>query len=145
MGRPSYPLPTPLSPVTKVSKKGVLLFVTNEKRMTQKAWCLAPAADVTTGPVCVTTEPDSVCVCVCVCVCVLVAQLCLTLFVTVWTVACQTPLSMGFSRQEHWSGFPCPPPGNLPDPGIEPVSLTSPALTGGFFTLVPPGKPYILA
>ena len=51
-----------------------------------------------------------------------------------WTVACQVPLSMGFSRQEHWSGLSCPPPGNLPDPGIEPMSLTSLALAGGFFT-----------
>ena len=56
------------------------------------------------------------------------------LFVTPWTIACQAPLSMGFSRQEHWSGFPCPPPGDLPDPGIKPSSLTSPALAGGFFT-----------
>ena len=45
-----------------------------------------------------------------------------------WTVACQTPLSMGFSRQEHWSGLPFPPPGNLPHPGIKPMS---PALAGG--------------
>ena len=42
---------------------------------------------------------------------------------------------MGFSRQEYWSGLPCPPPGDLPDPGIEPVSLLSPALAGGFFTI----------
>ena len=56
------------------------------------------------------------------------------LFVTPWTIACQAPLSMGFSRQEHWSGFPCPSPGDLPDPGIKPSSLTSPALAGGFFT-----------
>ena len=42
---------------------------------------------------------------------------------------------MGFSRQESWSGLPCPPPGDLPNPGIEPTSLTSPALAGGFFTL----------
>ena len=41
---------------------------------------------------------------------------------------------MGFSRQGHWSGLPAPPPGDLPDPGIEPVSLMSPALAGGFFT-----------
>ena len=46
---------------------------------------------------------------------------------------------MGFSRQEYWSGLPCPPPGDLPDPGIEPESLTSPALAGRFFTLAPPG------
>ena len=45
---------------------------------------------------------------------------------TPWTVACQSPLSMGFSRQEYWSGSPYPPPGDLPNPGIEPVSLMSP-------------------
>ena len=53
---------------------------------------------------------------------------------TLWTVEHQTPLSMGFSRQEYWSGLLCPPPGDLPDPGIEPVSLMCPALAGGFFT-----------
>ena len=51
-----------------------------------------------------------------------------------WTIACQAPLSMGFSRQEHWSGLPCPSPGDLLDPGIKPMSLTSPALAGRFFT-----------
>ena len=51
-----------------------------------------------------------------------------------WTVACQAPLTMGLSRQEHCSGLPCPPPGDLPDPGMEPTSLMSPALGGGFFT-----------
>ena len=54
-------------------------------------------------------------------------------FATPWTVDRQAPLSMGFSRQEYWSGLPCPAPGDLPDPGIEPTSLTSPALAGGFF------------
>ena len=62
----------------------------------------------------------------------LVAQLYLTL-ATLWTIAYQAPLSMGFSRQEYWSGLPCPPPGDLPDPGIEPMSLMSPALAGEFF------------
>ena len=56
------------------------------------------------------------------------------LFVTLWIVACQAPLSMGFSRQEYWSGLPCPLPGDLPYPGIEPASLMSPALAGGLFT-----------
>ena len=56
------------------------------------------------------------------------------LFATLWTVACQAPLSMGSTRQEYWSGLPCPPPGHLSDPGIESVSLTSPALVGGSFT-----------
>ena len=59
---------------------------------------------------------------------------CVQLSVTPWTVACKAPLSMGFSRQEYWSGLPCLPPGDLPDPGIEPESLRSPALAGGFFT-----------
>ena len=53
-------------------------------------------------------------------------------------MAHQAPLSMGFSRQEYRSGWPCLSPGDLPDPGIEPVS---PALAGGFFTTEPPGKP----
>ena len=63
------------------------------------------------------------------------------LFVTPWTVACQAPLSMGFSRQEYWNGLPFPPPGNFPDPGIETTSPASPALAGRFFTTAPPGKP----
>ena len=58
------------------------------------------------------------------------SQLCETL----WTVAHQSPLSMGFSKQEYWSGFPCPPPGDLLKPGIEPMCLTSPALAGRIFT-----------
>ena len=56
------------------------------------------------------------------------------LFATPWTVACQAPLYRGFSRQESWSGLPCPPPGGLPDPGIKHASLMSPVLAGGFFT-----------
>ena len=53
---------------------------------------------------------------------------------TLWTVACQAPLSMGCSRQEYWSGLPCPPPGDLHNPEIKPSSLVSPALAGVFFT-----------
>ena len=60
-------------------------------------------------------------------------------FATPWTVACQASPSMGFSRQEYWSGLPFPSPGDLPDPGME---HRSPALAGGFFTSEPPGKPY---
>ena len=56
-------------------------------------------------------------------------------FVTPKTVACQAPLSTEFSRQEYWSGLPFPPPGDLPNPGIKPASLMSPALGGGFFTI----------
>ena len=58
------------------------------------------------------------------------------LFTTLWTVAHQAPLSMRFSRQEYWNGLPFPPPGDLPSPGIEPLSLMSPALAGGFFTTI---------
>ena len=68
--------------------------------------------------------------------------------VALWTVALQAPLSMGFPRQEYWSGLPFPAPGDLPNPGIEPVSLVSPALAGRFFITELPGKlqlPYILA
>ena len=60
------------------------------------------------------------------------------LFATTWTVSRQAPLSMGFSRQEYCSGLPCPPPGDLPDSGIEPTSLISPALAGRSLPLVPP-------
>ena len=55
------------------------------------------------------------------------------LFVTPWTVAHQAPPSVGFPRQEYWSGLPYPTPGELPDPGIEPGSVVSPALAGRFF------------
>ena len=61
--------------------------------------------------------------------------------VTPWTVAHQAPLSIGFSRQKYWSRLPFPPPGDLPDPGIKPASLVSPALAGRFFTTEPPGNP----
>ena len=56
------------------------------------------------------------------------------LFAAQWTVAHQAPPSMGFSRQEYWSGLPCPPPGHHPGPGIEPVTLMSPVLASWFFT-----------
>ena len=73
----------------------------------------------------------------------LVAKSCPTL-VTPWTVACQASLSMGFSRQEYWSGLPFSPSGNLPDPGIESESSVSPGLAGGFPTTAPPEKPHHL-
>ena len=58
-------------------------------------------------------------------------------FVALWTVDHQTPLSMEFPKQEYWSGFPFPPPGDLPNPGMEP---TPTALAGGFFITEPPWK-----
>ena len=60
--------------------------------------------------------------------------------VTPWTVAHQAPLSMGFPRQEYWSGLPFPTPGDLPNPGIKLVSPAYPALAGRFFITEPPGK-----
>ena len=63
-----------------------------------------------------------------------VTQSCPDLSETPWTVAHQVPLSMGFSRQEDWSGLPYAAPGDFPDPGIKPESLVSPASAGGFFT-----------
>ena len=68
----------------------------------------------------------------------LAAKLCPDSFETPWTVACQAPLSMGFLRQEDWSGLHFLLQGNLLDLGIEPMSA---ALAGGFFTTEPPGKP----
>ena len=82
---------------------------------------------------------NQLCVCVCVCVHTHVRALShVQLFVTSWTVAHYAPLSMGFPRQEYWSGLSFPPPEDFPDPGIKP---TSPARAGGFFTTEPPGKP----
>ena len=99
------------------------------------------------------------CVCVCVCVCererereterererererfVVQLLICVPLFSTPWTIAHQAPLSIGFSRQEYWSGWPFPSPGDLPDPGIKPESPTSAAR---FFTTEPSGKSYV--
>ena len=81
---------------------------------------------------------------VCVCIYIYIYMLhakwmlscfsCVRLFATLWTVACQAPRSMRFSRQEYWSGLACLPPGDLPNPGIKLASLTSPALAAGFFT-----------
>ena len=102
------------------------------------------------------SQATSQCLCVCVCahvfrqpgyitVCVYVCTRVLSPSVvsgsaTPWIIACQTPLSMGFPREEYWSGLPFHPPGDLLDPGIEPVS---PALVSKFFTTAPPGKPLI--
>ena len=70
---------------------------------------------------------------------------CVQFFATPWTVSRHAPLSIGFPRQEYWSGFPFPPPGDVPDPGIEPKFLVSPPSAGDFFffpfTTEPPEKP----
>ena len=98
-------------------------------------WCLAYYLVLLTQII------NHVCVCVCVCVYVCVCALShldqVRFSTTLLTVACQTPLSMGFSRQEYWSRLPC----SLPDPGIEHVSLLSPELEADSLPLVPPGKP----
>ena len=79
-------------------------------------------------------ESERECVRVCVSVCVCLIPSVMSDSETPWAVARLAPLSMGFSRREYCSGWPCPPPGDLPHPGIEPASLMSPALTGRFFT-----------
>ena len=73
-------------------------------------------------------------------VCVLSHSVMSDSFRTIWTVSCQDPLSMGFTRQEYWSGLPFPTPDDLPDPGFEPASLVPPALEGVFFTNALPEK-----
>ena len=92
------------------------------------------------------------CVCVCMCVCAYVC-VCMCVFSVVsdfgipWTVTCQIPLSIEFSRQEYRSGLPFPTPEDLPNPEIKPVSLASPALAGNFFntgtTWEAPGIPLV--
>ena len=72
--------------------------------------------------------------------CVLSRFSCAQLFATLWIVACQAPLSIGFSRQEYWSGLPYPPPGDIFNPGIEPVSLTSLHWQVGSLPLAQPEK-----
>ena len=67
-------------------------------------------------------------------VCTVSCFTCVQFCATPWIVTRQAPLSTGFSRREYWSGLPCPPPGDLPDPGTEPMSLMSPASEGMFFT-----------
>ena len=78
---------------------------------------------------------DNLHIAICVHACISHVQL----FVTLWTVAHQAPLSVGFSRQEHWSGLSCPLPGDLPNPGIEPGS---PALQADSSLSEPPGMPH---
>ena len=65
----------------------------------------------------------------------------LRFFVTLWTTVCQAPLSLGFSRQEYWSGLPCPPSGDLPDPGVKSESPASPAFQADSLPLSHWGSP----
>ena len=74
-------------------------------------------------------------------VCMLSCFSCVQLCATLWTVACQAPLSIRFSRKEYWNGLPYPPPWDLPDPGIEPMSLKSPALKADSLPTESPVKP----
>ena len=80
----------------------------------------------------------------CVGACVLSLFSHVQLFTTLWTVAHQAPLSMGFSGQEYWSGLPCPPLGDFPHPRIDTVSPAAPCIEGGLFTAEPPRKPFLL-
>ena len=78
----------------------------------------------------------------CVCVCILSCFSYVQLLATVWTEACHAPLSMGFSKQEYWSGLPCPLLGDLPNPGIKPAYPVSPALQVDSLPTETPGKPH---
>ena len=96
-------------------------------------------------PECPTAPPfpsSSLCALFSTGMCVLSHFSCVQIFATPWTTARQAPLTMGFSRQEYWSGLPFPPPGHLSDPGIKPTSLRSPALQVGSLPLTQPGKPF---
>ena len=96
----------------------------------------------------------SMCVCVCVCVCLRThtcrctlsrsVASCALVFAAPWTVDCQAPRSMEFSRQQYWSGLSCPTPGDHSNPGIKPVSFASPVLAGGSLPLALLGKPYCI-
>ena len=77
-------------------------------------------------------------------VCVVSHFSCIRLFATLWTIVLQVSLSMRFSRQEYWSGLPCPPPGDPPNPGIKPEASRSLALAGGFLSTEPSGKYFLL-
>ena len=92
------------------------------------AWCVHPTQVVNWGP----GSPQRPYVC---------AKLLQSDSATPWTVPQQVPLFMGFSWQEYWSGLPCPPPGDLPNPGIEPALLSLLLWQVGSLPLVPPGKP----
>ena len=87
-------------------------------------------------------EEEATCTYVCVCVCVCVSRSFVSDSVTSWTIDGHAPLSVEFSRQEHWSGYPFPSPGDLPDPGIDP---RSPALQADSFLSEPAGKPLLQA
>ena len=104
----------------------------------------SPVLDPRRGPPSCNNIIISVCVHVCVSVACVhsVAQSCLTLLWPLWTVACQATLSLGFSRQEYWSGLPFPLPGDIPDSGIELKSLASPALLVDSLPLCHLGSPY---
>ena len=97
---------------------------------------LGPQLQFIPVPSCILTQDISMHLITRVCACSVICHV--QHFVTPWTVVCQAPLSMEFSRQEYWSGLPFPPPDDLPNPGIEPVF---PALADGFFTTEPSGKP----
>ena len=73
--------------------------------------------------------------------CVLSHFSCVWQFATLWTIDQQSPLSVGFSKEEYWSGLPCPPPGDLPDPGVKPVCPETPALQVDSLLLSHLGKP----
>ena len=123
------PLLSPCSCLTLAPPKGSQTVFSGDSSLTLKLHNFYPLGYTSQG-----------CISVCMCVYVhayvwmLSCFSCVQLFATLWTIAFKAPLSVGFSRQEYWSGLPFPPPGDLPDPRIEPKSPVSLALAGRFFT-----------
>ena len=108
-----------------------IICITRDKPLTFQA-SVSFVKEMQVGGIPLGLTPTYPCVCVCVLGCFSRVQL----FATPWTAAHQAPLSIGFSRQEYWSGLPCPPPEDLPDPGIS-------YMASRFFTPEPPGKPLL--
>ena len=106
-------------------------FLGSPSSLPAPTWCLFPGQQSTREP---DSETESALGRDLGCCAVLSCFTCVWLLTITWIIALQAPRSMGLFRQEYWSGLPCPPPGDLPNPGIEPTSLMSPALAGRFFT-----------
>ena len=118
----------------------IYIYITLKASVMDTCICMAESLRYTPETITLLIYCVCLCVCVCVCVSVCVSHSVVTDSVTPWTVTRQAPLSMGFPRQEYWSGLPCPPLGDLPGPQTELTSV-SPALAGRFFTTESPGKP----
>ena len=122
--------PQPTQPCNNSLGFAGLATVAEGHRSASHCWAAASGCHLHPVPSCTLPAVHSIIMHVCVLSRFSHVRLC----TTPWTVAHLAPLSVGFSRQEYWSGLPCPPPGDLPNPEVKPSSLMSPALAGRFFT-----------